>query len=162
MKNFTDAKGRAWNININVASVKRVLSLVQIDLQKYSDPALIQRLMDEPVVIVDVIFALCKPEADAAKITDEDFGQAMYGDAIDRATEAFLAEWSDFFQKGQRTLIKASLAKFQELRDSEIAKGLTEIQNLTSDSAAKMDGSGSATNSPDTAELTPDHIRLVN
>jgi hypothetical protein len=90
MPNFIDTKGRKWTVEINVAAIKRVRTLTGCDLLEAMEGKLIDRLMRDPVLLVDVLFALCKPQADEARITDEDFGEAMAGDCIEVATKAML------------------------------------------------------------------------
>lgn len=93
MKSFTDNLGRTWTLVVNVAAIKRVRALCEVDLNAIIEiedgkPAakLLERLSEDPVLLVDVLYAVCKPECDKKNVTDEDFGAAMAGDAIDLAT----------------------------------------------------------------------------
>lgn len=102
MKQFTDNKGRKWEITIEVAAAKRMRSLAGFDVMeliafKTGEKSLLERLESDPALLCDAIYAACKPFADAQGISDVDFGEAMAGDAIERATAAFLAECVDFF-----------------------------------------------------------------
>lgn len=90
MPTFTDTAGRAWTVELNIAAVKRVRSLTGTDLLEVLGGKLIDRLISDPVLLVDVLFAVLKPEADAKGVGDEDFGRGMAGDAIDQATQALL------------------------------------------------------------------------
>jgi hypothetical protein len=94
MRTFTDNAGRQWQVEINVAALKRVRGLVRVDLMQPIEGTggLLERLVRDPVLLCDVVYALCKPEADAKSISDEDFGRAMAGDAIEHATAAVLEE----------------------------------------------------------------------
>lgn len=92
MKTFTDNAGRTWTIAINVDVLKRVRGLVDVNLLDIIDGKLIERLYRDPVLLCDVVYAVCKPEADARSVSDEDFGRAMAGDAIEQATKALLEE----------------------------------------------------------------------
>ena len=97
MKQFNDNAGRAWAVEVNVATLKRVKGLAGVDLMEVLDGgALIERLIRDPVLLCDALYAACKPEADARGVTDEEFGRAMAGDAIERATEALLDEIVSF------------------------------------------------------------------
>ena len=96
MKTFTDNAGRTWTVAINVNAIKRVRGLLDVDLLTVLDGPLIEKLYRDPVLLCDVLYAVCKPEADARNVTDEDFGQAMAGDAIEQATKALLEELVDF------------------------------------------------------------------
>jgi hypothetical protein len=96
MKQFTDNAGRSWTVEINVAALKRVKGLTGVDLLEVLDGTLIERLIRDPVLLCDVLYAACKPEADRVGVSDEEFGRAMAGDAIALATEALLDEIVSF------------------------------------------------------------------
>lgn len=96
MKVFKDNAGREWQVEVNIAALKRVKSLAGVDLLGVLDGTLIERLIRGPVLLCDVVYAVCKPQADERSVTDEDFGRAMAGDAIEHATEALLEELVSF------------------------------------------------------------------
>jgi len=96
MKTFTDNEGRSWTVEVNVAALKRVKGLAGVDLLEVLDGALIERLIRDPVLLCDALYAVCKPEADEKGVSDEDFGRAMAGDAIEHATAALLDEIVSF------------------------------------------------------------------
>ena len=159
MKTFQDNAGHTWTISVNVDAVKRVRAHLDIDLLEAVEGKLIERLRDDPILLCDVIYVLCKPEADAAGITDEQFGQAMAGEAIDHATVAFMEELVGFFRKGRRELLAKALERLGEveakaihlaserLDDPEIEKRiLTKFQEEPSLPTASGESSG---NSPE-------------
>ena len=96
MKTFNDNAGRTWTIAINVDAIKRVRSLLDVDLLEIVDGKLIERLIRDPVLLCDVVYAVCKPEADAKDVSDEEFGRAMAGEAIEHATKALLEDLVGF------------------------------------------------------------------
>ncbi len=96
MQTFKDNAGRTWTVDINVATLKRVRGLTGVDLMQVIEGTLIEKLIRDPVLLCDVVYAVCKPEADAAKVSDEEFGKAMAGDAIEAATGAVLDELISF------------------------------------------------------------------
>jgi hypothetical protein len=102
MKTFTDNAGRNWTVTINVDAIKRVRGLLDVNLLGVIEGDLLERLIRDPVLLCDVVYAVCKPEADAQGVTDEEFGRAMAGDAIDHATKALLEELADFSWSPQR------------------------------------------------------------
>ena len=114
MKCFKDNQNRNWTIVVNVAAVKRVRSLLDINLldvvkldeKNRPNVDLLEQLASDPVLLCDVIYCICKPEADAQKISDEDFGNAMGGDAIEHATTALLEELVDFFPEAKRLVLR--------------------------------------------------------
>ncbi len=92
MRTFTDNAGRNWTLAINVDAIKRVRGLLEVDLLEIVEGRLIERLYRDPVLLCDVVYAVCKPEADAKGVSDEDFGRSMAGDAIEHATRALLED----------------------------------------------------------------------
>ncbi|HMO16239.1 MAG TPA: hypothetical protein PKD64_18935 [Pirellulaceae bacterium] len=113
MKTFADNTGRTWSIAINVGAVKRVRASLDVNLLDAVEGKLIERLVSDPILLCDVIFVLCQQEAETRGITDEQFGQAMAGDAIDAATSALLEELVDFFPSGKRQVLAKALAKLK-------------------------------------------------
>lgn len=92
MQQFHDTTTQMWKISITVATVKRVRDLIGVDLLEIVDGSLLERLMRDPVLLVDVVYAVIKPQADELDITDEEFGERMFGDPIEFATKALLDE----------------------------------------------------------------------
>jgi len=100
---------RTWRVAVNVATVKRVRQALDFNLLDLAGGAAVLRLFSDPVLLVDVLYVLCKPQADAEGVSDEDFGRAMAGDAIKHATKALLDELVDFqpHEGDRRNLRKA-------------------------------------------------------
>ncbi len=113
MKSFHDNAGRSWTVAIHVESVKRVKSLLGVNLLEAVEGTLLERLVGDPILLCDVLYVLCKPEADARGVSDEDFGKAMAGDAIELGTTALLEELVDFFPQAKRQVLAKALAKLQ-------------------------------------------------
>ena len=163
MKSFTDNLGRTWTLVVNVAAIKRVRALCGVDLNaiveidKENNPTaeLLERLSSDPVLLVDVLYAVCKPECDQKNISDEDFGAAMAGDAIEQATSALLDEVVDFFPETKRTALRRILnatRRFETLAKKKLEdllangkfedKLVSELERLT----------GLSSNAPESAE----------
>ena len=120
MKTFSDNAGRTWTLQINVDAIKRVRDLVSVNLLEVIEGKLLDRLVSDPILLCDVIFAVCKPEADTKIISDVDFGRAMAGDAIDTATGALLEELVDFFPQGRRKVLAKALGKLRVLETAAL------------------------------------------
>ena len=95
---FKDNQGRAWTLAVNVASIKRVKADLGMYLPDVLKGELVQQLASDPILLVDTIYSLCRPDAQAANVTAEQFGEAMAGDAIEHATKALLDECVNFSQ----------------------------------------------------------------
>ena len=120
MKTFKDNADRTWTVIVNVDAIKRVRSLLDVDLMEAVEGRLLERLVSDPVLLCDVIYCVCKIDADVKGISDEDFGRAMAGDAIELATTALLEELVDFFPQGKRELLRKALAKLETLQATAI------------------------------------------
>ena len=113
VKTFIDNAGRTWTVAINVDAIKRVKSLLSVNLLDAVEGKLIEQFITDPILLCDVLYVLCKPEADARAVSDEDFGRAMAGDAIDAGTTCLLEELVDFFPSGKRRLLAKALSKLR-------------------------------------------------
>jgi hypothetical protein len=65
MKTFSDNSGRSWGVTINVGAVKRVRDACGVNLLDAVGGTLIQQLIDDPVLLADIVYCLCKEAADA-------------------------------------------------------------------------------------------------
>lgn len=126
MHSFVDRNGQTWSLVVNIGAVKRVralcnglnlLELVNVDENGKTDSKLLDSLSENPVLLVDVLYAICKPEADKLNVSDEKFGDSMNGDSIEVATHALLDEIVDFFPESKRRVFQKMLnatRRFQE------------------------------------------------
>lgn len=96
MHTFCDAEGRAWSLKITVAALERVQAAADVDLAGLLDAekkfAPLAELLSQPVRLARVLWALCEPEAKARGVTPEQFGEALYGDALEAAANALVDE----------------------------------------------------------------------
>lgn len=110
MRCFTDSLKRGWNVTIDVPTLKRVRTLAGVNLAEMLGERLAMQLVNDPILLVDVLFAVVKPQADAQKISDEMFVEGIRGDVLDSAVKALLEELADFFPQRRRETIHAGLA----------------------------------------------------
>ena len=129
MKTFCDNAGHTWTVQVNVDAIKRVRDLAQVNLLEVVEGKLLERLISDPILLCDVIYCLCKPEADSRNISDVDFGKAMGGDAIDGATTALLEELVDFFPQAKRRVLAKALAKLRKLETVALAAVETRLDS---------------------------------
>lgn len=129
MKTFTDTQGRAWSVTINVDAVRRVRSLLNINLLDVVEGPLLERLITDPVLLCDILFALCQPEAQSKNVSDEDFGRALGGDVLDGATTALLEELVDFFPSAKRAVFRKALDKLKKLEGLAIETATKRLES---------------------------------
>lgn len=147
MKQFTDSKARVWAIEINVATLKRVLSLVDVDLTKIvtekpgDDPAvqhesLIGRLSFDEVFLCDVLCAICRPQMQAANVTDEQFAEGMGGDGLLNGQAALFAELIAFFRSRGKEAAAKLIQKEQAFGELLLSRAESTIEKLDPVAAA--------------------------
>ncbi|NJL32244.1 MAG: hypothetical protein HC898_11855 [Phycisphaerales bacterium] len=164
MKTFIDNAGRTWTVQINVDAIKRVRDLARVNLLEVVEGQLLERLISDPILLCDVIYCLCQPQADSGGISDVDFGRAMGGDAIDGATTALLEELVDFFPQAKRRVLAKALAKLQMLQSAALTAVETRLDSPELDQlmAARLaqfqePPSSCSGSVPESLASTPDH-----
>lgn len=137
MKTFKDNAGRTWSVSVDVDAIRRVRTALKVNLTSTDFASVLEQLLSDPVLLCDVLYVICKPEADRQKISDEDFGRSMAGDAIEHATAAFLEELANFTPNPRdrarvQRVIRAMWELAEKTRDvadrnldTEIAKVMT-------------------------------------
>ncbi len=156
MRTFTDALGRSWPLEITVATLKRVRAVAGVDLLEAAGGTLLDRLVADPVLLGDVLYACVKPQADERKITDEDFGRSLAGDAIEHATTALLEEFVAFFPSPRRRVLEKALTKLAGWRTAALAAAEARLDDPDLDRTvlAALRGASSG-NAPASAGSTP-------
>lgn len=146
MRNFKDSQGRTWSIDINVGSIERVLSTCEIDLTKVFDShcELLQRLMDDAVLLANVCWNLCQHVA--GKEIDRDyFFQSLKGDSLEAAANAIVDDLIDFFPNSQRREnLRALVQKGRqivEIQQQEIHQRLSRTSLNSAIGLAESSGS---------------------
>lgn len=123
-KQFTDADGRAWPVPVNVSTIKRTRDLIGINLLDIvaDNGALMQKLSTDPITLCDVLYCVCKDQADRLSLTDCQFGELLAGDCLEAATLALLEGLTDFFPKAKRELLRTALGKLDAYQGQIIGR----------------------------------------
>jgi len=129
MRSFKDTEGRQWVVRVSVDTLKRVKALLGVDLTEAATGDLMGRLADDPVLLADVLYAVCQPEAEGRDISDEAFGRALGGDAIDEAADALIGALVDFFPKRRRALLEKAKQKLDGLNDVTVGLALERLDD---------------------------------
>lgn len=154
MKKFKDNQNREWDVILNVMEMKKLRASLGLDLinvitlDKKGDVKvdLIDKIVNDPCLLVDILYVICEKQVKDAGLTDIEFGSAMAGEAIENATSAFLDELVDFFPGAKRLFLKKAVdlsRKYQgemkellskALEDPELEKKIAESMNLSTQS----------------------------
>lgn len=133
MHGFVDSAGRQWTVRVDVGAVKRVRAALGVDLMQVAEkrtadgrePGVLERLASDPVLLVDVIYVLCEEQAKRSGVSDEEFGRAMLGDALDGAVKAMLGAVVDFFPNPRE---RAALKRVLTAAETEAEKARDRIE----------------------------------
>ena len=162
MHTFTDTRDRHWEISLTLGAAKRVRDLLGINLlePEAGDPPLLTRLGTDPILLLDVIFCIVKPQADQRNVTDLDFGESLGGDVVLAAQKALYEELIDFFRRSGRADRAQALATQQRVIELAVRRTLTEIETLDLEKAMAKAGLGqtpgsSSTDSPESSGSSP-------
>lgn len=165
MSTFKDAGGKEWVIDVDVDGIRACRDRVDYDLVDISEES-VNKLYDDPVLLVDVIWILCESQATGKKISDVEFGRSLRGDAIEGATAALLESIADFFPGSRRLLLKKVITSTADMRTAVDGMAIEQIEDpdllrkVLTATKAKMESEidnylkqlKSATNSPDSSE----------
>ena len=160
MHSFVDNSRRTWEVAINVAAVKRIRGLLGIDLYALVDDGFrsLSKLVADPVTLADVLYCLCKDQADKQSISDEDFGRALAGDAITQAADAFVEELIDFFPDARaRASLRKAIEAGKTVRDKVLSHAEKILDSIDPETEAKKWISSSGT-WPESSAVTQDHL----
>ena len=157
MKIFKDARGNSWEININVAAIKRVRDLLNADLLDIQTT--MPRLLGDPIFLVDMLYCLCKTQLEGQGITDEQFGESIAGDVLGAAKNALMEELKSFFPSPQeRAAVDKAIQKGTQMVNLLREKSLMKMEEVDLD--AEVDKilalfGTTSTNSPESLESIP-------
>lgn len=125
-----DKAGREWSIDIDVVTVGRVRKELDINLLELviEGSTLPERLSD-PVELVNVLFVLCRDQAEKQGVSDEDFGRSLSIDMITDAFDAVLEGVVDFFPQGIRPAYRKVLEATRRVRTVQSRKVMEVLEN---------------------------------
>jgi hypothetical protein len=172
MPAFKDENGREWLVRFDGPKIRDIRTELGVDFGKQNSTAFAD-VADDFVKLVDVLWVLCRGQASG--LTAQQFGEALVGDAIERAVEALREAYLDFCPARQRSLLRC-LAEKQaamveagenllktKLVDEKLMKDyLAAVENqmdITLSNLIKV-GKLSATSKPDSSASAPTDSRL--
>lgn len=104
---FQDKNGLVWDLSLyapTLRKVKEVFGLGLVDLD--GDP--LNQLEADPEKLVDVIYLICKSQADARGLTSEQFGESLKP-GLDEPVLALREAIINFFPAGKRSAVRSAL-----------------------------------------------------
>lgn len=117
---WTDATGKDWTTSVNVNTVRRVNELTGVLLTDAADTDLVQRLFSDIMLLCDVLYAVCEPQASERGIDSAAFGELLAGETIDKACDSLMRSIVDFFPSGRRDKVNRILAATRKIEQEQV------------------------------------------
>lgn len=136
-------------MSLTLGAARRVRSLLKVDLLRLLEPRaeggapLLTELETDADLLVEVVYALVKPQADDAGISGEAFAELIDGDVFADFYSGFLEELR-FFSRGlpRGRVIAAAMDKHEEIVRTHVDQATATIVGMTTPGM-------SSTNSPE-------------
>lgn len=177
MREFRDDQGRPWMVALTVAAADRVRGMVTLDVAddvEQPDGSVQRQTRQVPFDLIDagnisrtlevlrsqygkigeVLYAICRGQADEKKITREQFLDGLRGDALDAGTKALEQELVDFFPQRLRKMVGLLVAKMDEMANELLTKAEAGLEAATVESLLGQSGTPS-TRPPESSESIP-------
>jgi len=128
MRTIVDAKGRSWDIIVDVPNIARLRETLKINLLELVIPhnTLVESLND-PCKLVDLLFVLCRDQADEREVTDLEFGRSMTPDCIEDGLQSVLEGVVNFSPRGVRPAYQKVLEKATKFQAAQADKVLAMV-----------------------------------
>jgi len=153
MAKFTDNTGHDWIVPVTYGSIERAQTFSGVNLCEVLTGELFDRLQWDDLLISKILWAICKPEADQAGISQQQFQEAIQGEPIDAATEAILEGLDGFFSRRKRQILRDMRAM---LREAEATRSkVTEKFRDTMGNLTEIGLGDTAITLPEPSESTP-------
>lgn len=117
MSTFNDATGERWAIEITVAEIKQLRTLLGVDLLAIMDDQghLLKRLGSDPVLLVDVISVLLTEQITKRGLDERSFAARLVGEGLSSAMDALMDAIANFTPPPRGAVIKQAWAKVQQM-----------------------------------------------
>ncbi len=141
MKTFNDATGREWTLDVNITVLRRVRDLTGFDFLGGMTSESFSKFTDDFEQVVNVLYVMVQPAADAAKVSDIQFGESLDGTSVAAGLDALLAELLRFFPTGQKAIVLTLAAKAAKATTQQMTKAVAwiEAQDIEGKASKKMD-----------------------
>lgn len=147
MTQFRDKNGREWSIDLTIGAVERVKRASRDAGREFDlyDPGgrfgedgkkLQAVLWSDHSAFWELLWHLCEPQATAAGVTAEQFGDLMAARCLLDARRALWREWEDFFRQLQRP---GEILVLERLRRYETKAVELAMESLTDPRLEEVD-----------------------
>jgi hypothetical protein len=117
---------KEWQVTLDAPTIRSVRKECELNLAAL-DGAAFDALDKDPCLLVDVLWVICRSQANG--MSDADFGRSLVGDAIADATKALTDAWLDFFPPEKRSLLASLVQKQAAVTTKGIALAMAKIND---------------------------------
>jgi len=154
---FKDDLGREWVLRIDDSLARSIREAVGVNLYNPEEQAkALQRMADEPGMLVDVVFLICERQCQHRKISDEEFGRGFTGDTFQAAATALVEAIVNFTPPPRRDVAKFAMSMTTGAMETATETARQILQKTMEDAQTTLATCGpSAAKPPQSPELTP-------
>jgi hypothetical protein len=125
---FTDAKGRAWQLELNYGLARRIKKDLGVDFANAHNGEALKKLGTDDELLVSTLYALIEEQAKTAEISPDQFVEALNGEVLEAAANAIGAMIVLFTRPAIRPVIQSLLDKAQQGRAKLTQMALGKMQ----------------------------------
>ena len=160
MATFRDNAGREWSLAINIPVMKRVREKTGKHLGNVlkDDCALLMEIVEDVILFADVLRAMLWDQLRKQAVSDDEFDDALIGDASEDAVKAFWDAIVDFSPSRTRETLRSLASKSEQVRELAVSRAgprLAKFMSLEPQVILDAISSKSAIVLPGSSESTP-------
>lgn len=135
MREFRDTENRTWKVSVNVGTIKAVREVLNVDLNAVTQGEAagkntLTALITDPIQVANILYVICRRQAETIGVTDEDFGYAMGGKSLADGRAALLEELVNFTpDPREQKVVTQQIMKLQELKNKAYERTLARINS---------------------------------
>ena len=111
--------------------MRRVRDQTSYDLAEMFTKDGLLRLHGDVYLMVDVLWALCEPQAAGRQVDQYDFARRLVGNAIEEAADALLQAGLNFLPPARRTTTEAMMRKLKTVGQEIEQQIRREVEKLS-------------------------------
>jgi hypothetical protein len=148
---FKDEQGRQWNLKLTIGKAMQLRDEMNLDVNQLIDPnsGLLHELMVDSWKLLDILLLITRDERKQISVSDEDFANALGGETLDEATEAFLYGVTSSLKKLQRRAFAAMTRQLSTATEMAAQRVVSQIQKNEEKIGERLDSAiGSLSSDP--------------
>lgn len=153
MASFTDNQKREWTFHVDIPLARQVRQELGVDILDIEQG--LRRLAGDPILLCDVLYLLCRRQADERQVSDEDFGRALVGESLEQSCEAYFEALLSFSPPRQREILTTMQTAGRALEEAltgiatqKIPEAIQRMRSLTGGNSSPVGKESSASAPP--------------